>query len=1122
MADGSRVLERALGWTWRLAFVAAVAGSTLVGRGGPASASPCDQATITWDGGANTTAWTTAANWSGDRLPTSSDHVCIPAGSPGASVVHSGTSTIQSLEARKSFTLGGSLALTSTSVPSVMTAGTIGGGLQGPGEMQINGTVNWSGGEMSGNGTTRVLTGSQLNITYQGCCSNRLVGWNYTLVNDGTLAIDGGEGLNFRENFNIQNNGLLTWAPTHYSSIDDVAATGTVRPSITNTGTIVKTTGADKSISVAVWNKSGGVVKSDFGSLLLQTPPANPSSGTFAGGVILYGAHPLSGATFTGLENRLQGTNDLPAGTTTTVATGSTMTLAGNVNGPGKLRVEGTINWTGGELKSNAVTEIAPGGRLSLVGKSCCSAWAAGSNATIVNNGTLNYSGAYGINFGASFKIENNATLEFAPGTYGSWSDSAAAGAVKASIVNTGTIVKTVAGDKTIGIPVWNKSGATVKSDLGTLMLQAGSDGNASSGTFSGVVLYGTHPLSNATFTGTGNKLMGTHALAAGTTTTVASGSTTLTGYINGPGKLIVGGTLDWTSGELKSWTTLEIAPAGRLNMIGSSCCSAWTAGSNATVVNDGTLAYSGSYGINFGESFRIENRGTLDFAPGNYGAWYDNSTATATKPQIVNTGTIVKTVAGDRAIQLPVWNQAGGTVKSNAGGLLLQSGSGGNASSGTFAGGVTLYGTHPLSNAAFSGTGNKLFGTHALARGTTTTIAAGTQSTLQGNLDGPGKLLVRGTLDWAGGEMRTDSSMYVTEAGRLNVTYQGCCSNRAMGSNATVVNDGAMFIEGGEGLDLGSGFAIYNNGRLEWNPTNYSEIYGSNALIANAGTFVKVGSYERPIYTAVENDGTIEVQAGGLSIQGRFRPHSRTRNVLGEGEYLLKGVLRASGLNVARNAARITLDGSAAAMTDLSGVNALRGLIRNAGGGRLTLKNGATVSTFAAVRNAGKITVEAGSTFTTPGYTQVSGATVLDGSTSTLAAGTAPGLSIEGGSLRGTGVVQGTVTNSGGTVMPGGTTPGTLTVQGNYTQTALGSIDLDVAGTSSYDSVAVTGAAAFNGRLALLSSVSYVPVLGDAFTFLTYGSQTGAFASFSGTSLPGGLSYSIQLQPQSATAVVQ
>jgi fibronectin-binding autotransporter adhesin len=791
-------------------------------------------------------------------------------------------------------------------------------------------------------------------------------------------------------------------------------------------------------------------------------------------------------------------------------------TLNGNLDGPGMLRIGGTVNWTGGLLANEAVLDVPQGGRLNVPPIPCCSSRSLGTNASIVNDGTLYVANSNGTSLGANFRIQNNGTFEVGEGTI----SGANSATIPPLITNAGTIVKTAASNSGIGAPVWNKSTGVVKADSGTVTLSGGSGGTAHSGTFAGgVVLSGTHPLSNVTFTGAGNRLSGTHALASGTTTTIPAGVTVaLAGNVEGPGKLLIGGTANWTSGQLANEAVLDVPQGGRLNVPPIPCCASRSLGTNASIVNDGTLYVANSNGTSLGANFRIQNNGTFEFGEGNV----TGATAATIPPLITNAGTIVKTAPGNSGMYLAVLNQAGGTIKSNAGELQLHAGSGGTPHSGTFAGGVVLYGAHPLSNASFTATGNKLFGTHALANGTTSTIAPGATATLSGFVEGPGKLLIRGTLNWTGGEMRNFGSTYVAEQGHLNVPTTSCCSNHAMGSNYSLVNDGLLTVGTGEGITLGQDFHIYNNGTFTWEAGYYGDLAGtSTSLVSNSGTFVKTG-YDRGVSLPMENDGTFRIDTG-MTIHTRFRSYSRTKNILKEGEYVLKAPLKIINLETfSRNAARITLDGTAAMLADNAGVNALRGLTRNAGGGRIALKNGATLTTLAAVRNAGKITVEAGSTLTTPGYTQVRGATVVDGSTAKLNAGTAPGMSITGGSLRGTGVVQGNVTNSGGSVMPGGTVPGQLSVQGTFTQTSLGSLDFDVGGLGSNDSLAVSGAVTLGGRLRLASAPAYSPVLGDSFTLLTYASQTGAFASFSGTGLPGGLTYAIQLQPQSTTAVVQ
>ncbi|MDQ4125296.1 MAG: hypothetical protein M3134_06825, partial [Actinomycetota bacterium] len=357
MADVSRA-RRAVGWMARLLVIGGLGGAYALLGATPAGASPCDVATITWDGGAGTTAWTTAANWTGDRLPGADDHVCIPAGT--GTVSQSGTTSIQSIEARKPFTITGTLSLTSVTVDSWMTGGSIGGTLNGPGLLQLDGIVSWTGGEMKSLGVTRVLPGAQLNITAQRCCSNRPIGSNYTLIVDGTLSIAGGEGLNVGENFQIRNNGRIEWTPTYYSEILDVSAATAVKPSIVNNGTIVKTSGDNRAIGIPLWNQAGGVVRSEVGTLTLSAGSGgNSSSGTFGPGLVLSGTNTLSGATFTGTGNEIYGTYTLPAGSTTTLAPGSTTTLSATVNGPGKLAVGGTLTWTGGPMQNGGTTEVA-------------------------------------------------------------------------------------------------------------------------------------------------------------------------------------------------------------------------------------------------------------------------------------------------------------------------------------------------------------------------------------------------------------------------------------------------------------------------------------------------------------------------------------------------------------------------------------------------------------------------------------------------------------------------------------------------------------------------------------------------------------------------------------------
>ena len=103
------------------------------------------------------------------------------------------------------------------------------------------------------------------------------------------------------------------------------------------------------------------------------------------------------------------------------------------------------------------------------------------------------------------------------------------------------------------------------------------------------------------------------------------------------------------------------------------------------------------------------------------------------------------------------------------------------------------------------------------------------------------------------------------------------------------------------------------------------------------------------------------------------------------------------------------------------------------------------------------------------------------------------------GGTLSGIGTIGGNVLN-GGTVSPGHSV-GTLTVKGNYTQTAAGTLIIEVAGSKKgqADLLAVGGAANLNGNLRILRLGGAKLKVGDKVTFLTAGGGVnGKFANVS------------------------
>lgn len=192
--------------------------------------------------------------------------------------------------------------------------------------------------------------------------------------------------------------------------------------------------------------------------------------------------------------------------------------------------------------------------------------------------------------------------------------------------------------------------------------------------------------------------------------------------------------------------------------------------------------------------------------------------------------------------------------------------------------------------------------------------------------------------------------------------------------------------------------------------------------------------------------------------------------------------------------------------------------------GGVTNVFSGARLDNFSLVEhNDGALTVHGGGTFDNTGDLQINGGTVqvngggtLNGlGFTTLNGGTlrvngemvqtgfngfVTGLTINGGTLAGNGTVRSDIDNTGGTVGPGNS-PGTLTVDGNYTQGSGGTLAMEIESLLSFDVLDITGIAALDGILDLTVDAGYAAAAqdGDSFTIVEWDSFSGAFATVNG-----------------------
>lgn len=201
--------------------------------------------------------------------------------------------------------------------------------------------------------------------------------------------------------------------------------------------------------------------------------------------------------------------------------------------------------------------------------------------------------------------------------------------------------------------------------------------------------------------------------------------------------------------------------------------------------------------------------------------------------------------------------------------------------------------------------------------------------------------------------------------------------------------------------------------------------------------------------------------------------------------------------------------------------------------------ENGATaLNAGSYTQTSGSTSITGGSVFTNHGSFEQSGGAVLVDAASTfngtssvvIGGGTMTvngqlvqtGVIVNGGTLQGTGTIQSNVNNAGGTVGPGNS-PGTLTVDGDFTQGPGGTLAIEIDSLSSFDILDVLGTADLDGTLALSVDGAYAASaqIGDSFTVMNWQSFTGTFASVTGLDLGDGKFFALDYDASGLTLTV-
>ena len=1030
----------------------------------------------------------------------------------GATVGFTPASTITSLGATLTVTLG-TLNLASGDPIALTTLTLTTGTLSGSDNITVSGVTTWSGGTMSGSGTTSIAPGGTLDLLG---AAKTLDG--RTLNNAGTATVSGAAVTLTMANgaaFNNQASGSF-----EIQNDSTIANSGTAS-TFNNQGTVSRTLSSGIATVGVVFNNAG-TVNIASGTLSFAGSGTNTHTGPFnaTGGTLRFngGTHSVNaGANVTGTNvtfdlgtitiastYNVSGTTSVNGatvgfasastitskGTAMTVTLGTlnltsgeaialtTLTLSGGIlSGSDNVTVSGAMTWSGGTMSGSGTTTIASGGTLDLLGvvKTL-------DGRTLNNAGTATVSGPAVTLTMANGAIFNNQ----ASGSFEVQNDSTIASLGTGSTFNNqGTFSRTLSsGIATVGV-VFNNMG-TVNITSGTLSF-SGSGINTHTGPFNatgGTLRFsgGTHSVNaGANVTGTNVTFdLGTITIAStysvsGTTSvngatvsftpasTITSKGTTLT---------VTLGNLNLASGEAIALTTLTLTTgtlSGSDNVTVTGLMT-WSGGTMSgsgvtTIAAGGTLDFLGAVKTLDGRT--LNNAGTatvsgpaVTLTMAN-GAIFNNQASGSFEVQ--NDSTIASLGTGSMFNNQGTFNRTLGSGTATVGVVFNNTGTV-NITSGTL---------------SFSGSG---INTHAgpfNATGGTLRFNGGTHIVNAGaNLTGTNVTFDLGT---------------ITIASTFNVTGTTSVNGATVGFTpaSTITSLGATLTVTLGNLNLASGDPI-----------------ALTALNLSAGTLsgsdnVTVTGVMTWSGGTMSGSGTTTIVAGGtLDLLGAAKNLGRNLNNAGTATVSGTAVIwtmanEAVFNNQASGSFEIQNDGTIANSGTGSTFNNLGTFSRSVSSGTATI--GVVFS------NAGTVNAQSGVLSFTGTYTQTAGGMHLTGG-DILSNGA---VNIQGGVLDGNGNIAGGLVVSGSGQLSPGASPGVITIAGNYTQSSPAALNIELSGTGAgqFDHVAASGSAAIGGTLNV-TLLAFAPSPGDTFPLLTYASQVGSFGTLNLPALSGGLSW--------------
>ncbi|MBC7206635.1 MAG: hypothetical protein H5U27_08960, partial [Methyloversatilis sp.] len=462
-----------------------------------------------------------------------------------------------------------------------------GGTLAGSAVLSIASAFDWTGGSMSGNGTTRLLR----DVTLSGS-GTRILNRTLEIAAGRTLAVGDGVALN-RSTSSGGSGGIVALGLFTKSAGSGTASVNylDIRGNLSASSGILSIAGNAQGTSLdgAAFSTSGS------GSLRLDSGLFTLTNGQVA--TVSAGSLELHGATLS------------TAGNASIVGSGTFRQVSGTLDGAGTLTIASGFDWTGGTMAGSGTTRLATSASLS-------------GNATRTLNRTLEIAAGHTLNLGDDVLIQRSTSNGGSGGivALGTVSKSSGSGIAYLRYLDLRgnftagsgvlSIYGNMAGSSIAGAVFSSTGSGRVRADSGLLMLNSGESASIGSGLFE---------LSGATLSTSGNSAINGAGMLSFTS-----------GSINGVGTLSVNTGFDWSSGTMSGngitrlngssrfLTTSAKTLSRTLEIAGTARTTSGTSnlqiedGGRVSVLASGEFEIVGGTGFSFSGSGRIDNAGLL------------------------------------------------------------------------------------------------------------------------------------------------------------------------------------------------------------------------------------------------------------------------------------------------------------------------------------------------------------------------------------------------------------------------------------------------------------------------------------------------------------------------------